>query len=51
MRLTCEYELDILSNTKVSLAKDHGENCMNVRPLMARHLLCNRLFPFLRTSK
>ena len=26
IRLTCEYELDILSNTKGSLAKDHGEN-------------------------
>ena len=25
MKLTFEYELDILSNTKVSLAKIHGE--------------------------
>ena len=32
MRLTCEYELDILSNTKGSLGKDHGENNMNLRP-------------------
>ena len=26
MKLTCEYELDILSNTKGSLAKDHGDS-------------------------
>ena len=51
MRLTCEYELDILSNTKGSLGKDHGENNMNLRPLLARHLLHNRLFLFLRISK
>ena len=38
-RLTCEYELDILSNTKGSLAKDHGENNMKLRPFLARHLL------------
>ena len=42
MRLTCEYELDILSNIKGSLAKDHGENNMNLRPFLARHLLRNR---------
>ena len=29
MRLTCEYELDILSNTKVILTKINGENYMN----------------------
>ena len=51
MRLTCEYELDILSNTKGSLGKDHGENNMNLRPLLARHLLRNPLFLFLRISK
>ena len=34
MRLTCEYELDILSNPKVSLAKIHGENYMNLRLLL-----------------
>ena len=44
MRLTCEFELDISSNTKVNLAKDHGENYMTLRPLLARHLLRNRLF-------
>ena len=44
MRLTCEHELDILLNTEVSLAKDHGGNYMKLRPLLARHLLRNRLF-------
>ena len=34
MRLTCEYELDILSNAKGSLAKDHGENNTKLRPLI-----------------
>ena len=51
MRLTCEYELDILSNTKISLAKIHGENYMNFRLLLACHLLCNHLLLFLRTLK
>ena len=51
MRLTCEYEVDILSNTKGSLRKDHGENNINLRPLLTRHLLRNRLFLFLRMSK
>ena len=44
MRLTCEYELDILSNTKVSLGKDHGENYMKLRQLLAHHLLRDRLY-------
>ena len=39
MKLTREYELHILSNTKVSGAKDQDENYMKVR-----HLLRNRLF-------
>ena len=43
MRLTCEYELDILSNTKVGHAKVHSENYMKLRPLLACHLLCNHL--------
>ena len=51
MRLTCEYELDILSNTKVSLAKDHGENYMKLGPFLDNHLLRDRLFLFLRISK
>ena len=51
MGLTCEYELDILSNTKGSLAKDHGENNMKLIPFLARHLLRNCLFLFLRISK
>ena len=37
MRLTCKYERDILSNTKVSLAKVHGENYMKLRLLLACH--------------
>ena len=32
LKLTCEYELHILPNTKVSAAKDHGENYMKARP-------------------
>ena len=51
MRLTCEYELDILSNTKGSLEKDHGENYMMLRPFFSRHHLCNCLFLFLRILK
>ena len=51
MRLTCEYELDILSNTKGSLAKNHGENYMKLRLFLARPLLRNHLFLFLRISK
>ena len=43
MRLTCEYELHILSDTKVSPAKDHGEKYMKLRPLLTRHVLRNRL--------
>ena len=51
MRLTCEYEFDILSNTKGSLAKDHGENYMKLRPLLSGHHLRNHLFLFLRILK
>ena len=51
MRLTCEYELDILTNAKGRLAKDHGENNMKLRPFLAIHLLRNRLFLFLKISK
>ena len=43
VKVTCEYELPILPNTKVSTAKDHGENYMKVRPPLVRHLLLNRL--------
>ena len=43
LKLTCEYELHVLPNTKVSTAKDHGKNYMKVRPPMVRHLLRNRL--------
>ena len=38
LKLTCEYELHILPNTKVSFAKDHGKNYMKVRPPLVRHL-------------
>ena len=51
MRLTCEYELDISSSTKGSLAKDHGENYMKLRPFLTRHHLRNHLFSFLRILK
>ena len=52
VRLTCgEYELDIVSTAKVSLAKDHGENYMKLRPFRVRHLLRNCLFLLLRISK
>ena len=30
LKLTCEYELHILPNTKVSAAKGHGKNYMEV---------------------
>ena len=46
MKLTCEYEPDILSNSKVSLTKDHGQNDMKLRSFLVRHLLRNRLFLF-----
>ena len=46
LKLPCEYELYILSNTKVSTAKGHGENYMKVRLLLVRHILCNRLLEF-----
>ena len=49
MRLTFEYELAILLNTKVSLAKIHGENYMNFRLLLICHLLCNHILLFLKT--
>ena len=37
LKLTCEYELYILSNTKVGAAKDRDENYMNIRPQLVRH--------------
>ena len=46
LKLICEYELHSLPNTKVSGAKDHGKNCINVRPPLVRHLLRNRLSYF-----
>ena len=38
LKLTCEYELHILPNTKVSDAKDHGKSYMKVRPPLVCHL-------------
>ena len=43
LKLSCEYELHILLNTKVNAAKDHGQNYMKVRPPPVRHFLRNRL--------
>ena len=42
-RLLCKYELYILPNKKVSAAKDHGENYMNDKKPLVRHLLRNDL--------
>ena len=45
LKLTCEYELHSLPTTKVSAAKDSGENYIKVsRPSLVRHLFCDRLF-------
>ena len=44
-KLTCEYELHILSYTKTTAPKDHGENYMSVRPPLLRHPLRNCLLP------
>ena len=38
LKLTCEYELHILPNTKVGAAKDHGKNYMQVKPPLDCHL-------------
>ena len=43
-KLSCEYELYIFANTKISAAKDDGEIYINFRPLLVCHLLHNRLF-------
>ena len=39
----CEYELHSLSDKKVSGAKGHGKNYINLGPTLVRHLLRNRL--------
>ena len=46
LRLTCEYELHILPNTKVSAAREHGKNYIKLRPSLICHLLRNRLLAF-----
>ena len=38
LKPTCEYELYVLSNTKVNAAKDHGESYMKIRPPLVHHL-------------
>ena len=43
MRVTCEYEIHILPDKKVSAAKDHGKNYMKDRRPLDRHLLHNGL--------
>ena len=43
LKLICEYELCSLPYKKVSGAKDHSKNYINVRPLLVWHLLRNRL--------
>ena len=48
LSLTCEYELYILPNKKVSTAKDHGKNYVEDRPPLARHLLRNYLLTIRR---
>ena len=44
LKLICEYETHSLPNEKASGAKDHGKNCIKVRPPLVCHLLRNRLF-------
>ena len=39
LKLTFQYELHILLNTKVSAANDHGQICMKERPPPVCHLL------------
>ena len=43
LKLTCEYKLHIVSDTKVGAVKDHCENYMKVKPLLVSHLLRNPL--------
>ena len=43
LKLTCDYELLILPNTKVGVAKDHGENYMEARLPLVRDPWRNRL--------
>ena len=43
LKLICEYELHILTNTQFGVAKGHGKNYMKVRPPLDRHLLRNPL--------
>ena len=38
LKLTCEYEIHLLTNTEVSTAKNHSESYMKVRPPLVRHL-------------
>ena len=38
LKIIYEYKLDILPNTKVSVAKDDGKNYLKVKPPLVRHL-------------
>ena len=51
LTLICEYELHTLPNSEVSVAKDHGEDYIKVRPLLVRHLLRNRLLQYFACLK
>ena len=50
LKLSCQYELHISPNTRVSPAKDYGENYIKVRPPLVRHLLRNRPICHTETS-
>ena len=43
LKVTCECDLHILPNRKVSAANDHGKNYIKVRPTLVRHLSRNCL--------
>ena len=45
LKLTGEYELDILPNAKFRAAKVHGKDYMSVRPPLVHQLLRNCLIP------
>ena len=50
LNVTCESEFHILSNTKVSATRDHGQKYMKVRAPLVHHLLRNRLLLLLQSQ-
>ena len=44
LKVTCEHELYMLPDTKISPAKDCSKHYMKVRLPLVRHLPRNRLF-------